>query len=338
MRALAGWEPGGENIIEVTSWLGGVGLASLPVVEHSWKVTDEADVEVPGTLEMSVPNIPAMRATHPEHPLARFGQELRVRLNAGGTWLNLGRYRLTGTTPTGDVIQVRGQGRLRNLERSQLLTSLETGWGDTRTQVLQRIVGGVLPVWVSAPDTLCPPRTFEPRTTRLDALHELVETWPARAYVDDLGVLCVVPPWQDTQPLYTLDAFEAVAPVPDDRDPYNAFVVTSRPEGGDAPLTVSWGIPEGPLRFGGPYGENPGFYESPLLGVDRDHLEEVARLMALRQTRLARSIDYTMPLDPRQQVGDRVHVVAPAEGVDGPGRIVSIAHTQSRTSGRVALA
>lgn len=340
MRNLPGYARGGSPQIEVSSWLGSKQMAVLPVVSHSWKVADEVDVKVPGSVEFAVPNEPEWRPLTPDHPLARFGQQLRVRVNERGEWVTLGRYRLIGCTPSGGVLQVRGLGLLHILERARLMTSLQTGWV-TKRAALDAIVGGLLPLSVTAWGGSLPPRLWEPQTSRLAAFWELLESWPARAYVDDLGVLCVAPPFTEGVPLYTIAEgvdLSEIEPVPDDRDPFNAYVVSTQPEGGAAPLSVSWGITSGPMSYYGPYGLNPGFYSSPLLPDDRSVLEDIARTMTQRQVRQAHAVDFTVPFDPRMEAGDQVRVTSPSHGIDGTGRIVSIAHDGIRTSGRVGLA
>ena len=340
---------------EVTSWRAGVQLGGpLPVVEGSWEVTDQAEVKVPGTVSFSVPNLPEWRPVGGDwqHPLALYGQRVRVRVgfNPATSLHQWGWYRLTSVAVAGATIQVQGQGLMRNVERGRFLTPFGVG-GWTRPYTLGRILQGIVPYSIAtalgAP--ILPSSLWE--RERLDAVWDIVETWPARLYVSDSGVVTVTTPWNDATPgapvwaivdgeggnLVQLDPAQASG---QDADQPNAWVVSTQPQGAETRMTETWVQPDGPMRWdtvGNGYGQNPNFFESPLLPQNRMVLQQVARDRGARGQRLQTRFRFVALPDSRPHVGDVVTVRSAQHAVAGVGRVLSLALTRTALAGEVAL-
>ena len=340
MREIPGYVAGGNPQWTAESWLGPQLLASLPIIQDSVRVTDEADVKVPGAVELSIPDTPEWRPVLPSSPLARFGQRLRLRVDVNGTSVPMGWFRLTAAVPSAGVVAVRGVGLLTEVERSRF-TWRHDVVGMSVDAACKHIVGGALPVSVALTGAPMGLRVWEAQTSRLEALLEVLDARAGRAYIDDSATLVIAPAWTSATPVATIadgvgGSLVDLGPIPEDRDPFNGYVVSTVPEGDDAPMVESWSVPSGPMRWGGPYGYNPGFLSSPLLPADRGALAHVAETMTRRQMRSAMAVDFVTPLDPRLQVGDAVTIRCARYGIDAPHRITQLAHTRTTTSGRAA--
>ena len=55
--------------LDLTSWLGGTALGQIPVVSGSWKVSEESGVDIPGSIEFSVPATPDWIPVAPDQDL-----------------------------------------------------------------------------------------------------------------------------------------------------------------------------------------------------------------------------------------------------------------------------
>lgn len=355
MRWIPGFRHGGTTQLIVSSWLGSDHLGRVPVVDGSWEVTDQAEVRVPGALRLSVPaELSTSMAggfdgrtnwvpTTPDHPLARWGQQLQVQVLVDGTLVHLGWYRITRTVKSTSVVNVEAVGLLRNLERARLVSPLTLDAGLWFGDIVRRVVGGVFPVRIAVADSGgWGSRSWD--EDRLGALREIVDARPARMYVDESRTLVVASPWTDREPAQlTLHDGDGgtlidIGGIADDRDPPNGYVVTATPEDTSIPpVTDWWGIPSGPAAWDGPYGRNPAFYRSPLLNPDRDSVRAVAQQMTLRAQRAAAQVDFEAVFDPRLEVGDVVHMRHRRRGVDAIGRIMTLRHAKKTTRGTVAL-
>lgn len=334
-----------QLVIEVNSYLGSGAAVPVPVVSGSWKLADESGVKVPGSIEFAVPATQEWIPIRPDHPLAGFGQRVRARVGwAGGPLSTWGWYRLDRPTRSGAMVRCTGRGLLREVERARLTQTWQTTTGQTRSQVAKALLAGLLPVVVASgvADAALPVSTWS--EDRLAAFWEIVESWPgARAAVVEQTVQ-ILPAWSDASPgvavgrLATGVGGTLLAPLESadtGTDPYNGYVVSTVPEGDASPMTEFWGMPSGPMMWGGPYGQNPAFFSSPLNPSDRTQLQAIAQRLTLREVTAAASWNFQAKPDPSRRVGDVVTLSAPGQGVSGVGRIMSLALTRSALSGTV---
>lgn len=317
--------------VEVRVFLGGADLGVVPVVAGSWQVTDEADVTVPGTVAFSVPASREWIPTAAEHPLAGMGHRARVQVD--GT--TFGWFRLSPARRSGDVLQVSGLGLLREVQRARLTQTWQTSSGQTRGQVVGQLLAGLLPVVLGLPDEPMPVATW--MEDRLAAVYEVVESWPARLEVREQTVW-ILPPWPASgAPVGRLALTGPLEPPGDAGDPYNGYLVRTVPVGDEQPVTAFWGQPDGPMRWGGPYGQNPAFFSSPVLAADPAQLLAVAERMTRRETAAATTYRFAAVPDPERRVGDVVTVEHSGQQIAGVGRIVALSLTRTGMSGQVVM-
>lgn len=322
-------------VLDVESWLGSALLGRVPVVAGSWAVTGEDSRLVPGSVTLDVPRRPEWVPDGPGHPLAAYGQQLRlkigVRLPTGGVeWVPAGRYRVTSAMPVDEVVQVEAVSLEQLLLWDRLLAPVQLS--GSRTAALRVLVDWVLPVLVDTADvSLGAPVTVE--RDRLQGVADLVDGWPARMVVDTQGTLLVLPPYQDAGavPVWsTAGRLISSAGTGSDDSGYNGYSVSTVPQDGvTAAVSESWVLTTGPMAWGGPYGRRPAFYASPALPGTRSVLQTVAQTMTLRAARRVRTQQVTCTPDPRVERGDVVRVVDHARGVDMVGRVTATNLTAS---------
>lgn len=324
---------GHRPVIEVRSWLGDEDLGLVPVVTGTWQIRESADDTVPGEVTFSVPNLPEWRAAGvPDHPLAQFGQQVEVRVGSMVQgWerpelLGQGRFRITDVIPNGEVIDVRARGLMCLVEQARFLAPFTAAKSSGRQAVITKILQGILPVAFEVADETFPGGTWD--RERIDALYEVAQGWPARVWVDETGTVVVSPIWSDTLSAADLEVLDGpggslieVSPAPAAASAFNAYVVSTVPEGDEAPVSGQATLSSGPMRWGGPYGYVPGFYASPVLKPVRSQLTAVARSLVERARRRAETMTIAALPDARVQVGDVVRVRSQRQGVDRLARV-----------------
>lgn len=330
-RAVAA---GSRPVIEVRSWLGAEDLGLVPVVTGTWQVRESTDDQVPGEVTFSVPNLPDWRAGGiPDHPLGQFGQQLEVRVGSQmkgadePELLPQGWFRITDVVPNGDVIDVTGTGLLCLVQQARFLAPYTAAKAASRQAVIKKILQGILPVaFDGVADETFPGGTWD--RERIDALYEVVQGWPARVWVDETGTVVVSPVWSDrltSADVSILDgpggSLVEVTMAPTPETAFNGYVVSTVPEGDEAPVTGKALLASGPMRWGGPYGYRPGFYASPVLKPVVSQLTSVATAMVQRARRRAETMTITALPDARVEVGDVVRVRSQRQSVDRLARV-----------------
>lgn len=335
---------GARATLEVTSWLGGRRLATIPVVRGSWSVQDADDQDVPGSLSFQVQNTPEWRPTSPKHPLAAVGHRFQVRagIRHGQTteWLNLGWYVAKRPTLNEDVLAVEGVGMLEVARRYSLWAPYTTAAGFTRGKAVKQLLS-MLPVSLDLADETMPAFTAE--SDRLQAVRDIVDGWPGRLWVDDDGVVHVSAPWSATDGAAVVEWLDgpggtlvSAALQADTENMCNGYKVTCTPEGSDRAVSATWTMPDGPYKWGGPYGWVPGSFDSATLGTSVAKLRAVAEEMTLRSIRRSDTYTVTTAPDPRAQMGDIAHVRDRRQGIDFIGRVTSVHHQPSQLEATVA--
>jgi hypothetical protein len=325
----------------VESWRGAELLADAIPVENADLVGNDAQ-SVPHELTLSIPAGPGREwdpTGDPYHPLSPFGQRLFVRRGiryVDGTeeLLGLGWFLITSATPDplGLGIQVRAKGLEQLLEDSKFQRPLAP-MGGTFWNEVHRLARGFLPIITDT--TLVPDRPFPlsviHEDNRMAALLKVAAAWPARAVVDSRGVLRMLPPVPDlpgtpvvelhTGSRGTVAEWQTAT---DRSELYNAvFVRGQDPDNAELPVEgIAWDSdPASPTYYGGPFGERPLEYASPLLTTEAAAQAAAATMLAkrLRRTRVA---EVSIVPDPRLELGDWVDVQTPT--VQGVGRVAGI--------------
>ncbi|MFC2757832.1 DUF5047 domain-containing protein [Propionibacterium acidifaciens] len=334
---------GGTIIFRAESWLGSSYLGELPVIEGSWRVENDSTQKTPGAVSFEVPNTPEWRPTSPDHPLADYGQQVRVsagyQATDGATELvPLGAYRLERPIASGATITVKGSGLLASVDAAKLMYPFTAG-GQTRAWVAGQLLAGIMPLIVDAKDEGCPSILIE--EDRLQGLLDLCDAWGTRLWVDGQGAARISPKWDDATPGGPVAEItggpggtlktEGITLDPDTTGGFNAYKVATVPQGDEPEIFEVATIADGPMRWGGPYGYRTATYSSQLLTGDRDRLREIAAQMCQRS---ARRVDaYKVAAAPTYsvEIGDIIRVASTAYGVDLTGRVTGWAHTRDES-------
>jgi hypothetical protein len=181
--------------LHVNSWRGDELLHDdVPVATGSLSL--DRSLAVPERLTFTVPRLAdgvdwAPRAI--DHPLAAYGQLLQVGLGVyvGDVEeiLRLGWYLITDTTTEDDTVDVTAEGMLKLLDEARFVAPFEPS--GTFTDTVQALVEPALTVVFEGLTDRSVPLGMKWDEDRLGALHEVIDAWPAEAYVTEDGYLRV---------------------------------------------------------------------------------------------------------------------------------------------------
>lgn len=320
-EALAGivsWEP------VVASWRGGTLLAaSVPVMRG--RIVWSASQNVPEYLTLTVPRVADGRdwcpGADPDHPLARYGQELDISVRVTSTaadaasWLvRVARILITEwEDDDAATVTVRGKGLIHRLVRSRLTSPMQPT-GTLASDARRLLPAGMgLAINPGLVDRACP-SSMAWSGTRLAALREIATAWPALVRSDEWGQVRLRAPLGDvlTRPALRLSDGErgtvAAAPRSDSGDDaYNVVVARSSAAGvEDVQAVARWTT--GPMSADGPLGEVVREWSSPLL-TTAAQAQAAAQTMLEGGLRPSAVLPVTCASDPRIELDDPVEVV-----------------------------
>ena len=286
----------------VDSWLGQTWLGRVPVKAGS--VTWTTSQQVQGTLSLTVPRIGAVSQDEgardwtplaPDSPLAAMGQVLHVQVTVASLvstdrWdIPLGRFLITQWEVGATDIRITGKSLFQHLEDDRLTSPTVPYSGGTLASELRRLVGGHMGVIVS--DALtnrsCPSMSWG--ESRIDAIYEIADAWPARLREGPDGVLYVLPPVPaiTERPETTLTDGDAGTVIGVTRQGSRAGIfnriVARGQEQDDAGQPRFQAIIDqttGPLRTSGPYGIVTRFFSSPLITSKQAALNSATTMLA----------------------------------------------------------
>lgn len=281
MTSVFSWEA------RVDSWLGGAWLGRVPVKAGS--VTWTTSQQVQGTLSLTVPRVGAADQDEnsldwtplaPDSPLATMGQVLHVQVNVSSLvstdrWdVPLGRFLITQWEVGATDIRVTGKSLLHRLEEDRLTSPTVPYSRGTLASELRRLTGGHMGVVIS--DDLinrpCPSMSWG--ESRIDAIYEIADAWPARLREGPDGVLYALPPVPaiTERPKTTLTDGENGTVIGITRHGsrngvYNRIVARGQDQNdaGQPRFQATVDQADGPLRTSGPYGISTKFFSSPLI-------------------------------------------------------------------------
>lgn len=271
----------------VDSWLGQTWLGRVPVKAGS--VTWTTSQQVQGTLSLTVPRIGAAGQDEdsrdwtplaPDSPLAAMGQVLHVQVTVASLvsadrWdIPLGRFLITQWEVGATDIRITGKSLFQHLEDDRLTSPTAPYSGGTLASELRRLVGGHMGVIVSDALTNRPCPSMSWGESRIDAVYEIADAWPARLREGPDGVLYVLPPIPTIteRPETILTDGEAGTVIGVTRQGSRAGIfnriVARGQEQDDAGQPRFQAIVDqttGPLSTSGPYGVITKFFSSPLI-------------------------------------------------------------------------
>lgn len=286
----------------VDSWLGQTWLGRVPVKAGS--VTWTTSQQVQGTLSLTVPRIGAVSQDEgardwtplaPDSPLAAMGQVLHVQVTVASLvstdrWdIPLGRFLITQWEVGSTDIRITGKSLFQHLEDDRLTSPTVPYSGGTLASELRRLVGGHMGVIVSDALTNRPCPSMSWGESRIDAVYEIADAWPARLREGPDGVLYVLPPVPaiTERPETTLTDGEAGTVIGVTRQSSRAGIfnriVARGQEQDDAGQPRFQAIIDqttGPLRTSGPYGIVTRFFSSPLITSKQAALNSATTMLA----------------------------------------------------------
>jgi hypothetical protein len=310
--------------IRAESWLGGQLIAdNIPIADGT--ETRDRSLTVPEQISLTIPKrdqgFDWDPGTNPNHPLAAYGQVLRidygVDLDTHTEWINRGWFLITGSETDNDTVSVTAVGLLALIQEAELVAPFQPSATDTLVSVIRSLVEPALTVSIASQlADRSVPLGMQWDTDRMGALTELLNAWPADARVTEDGYLSVEPVGDGTIPVLTLTdgtggtvvRWQASA----SRDGACNVVVAQGEDGfGNQIQGVAYDQdPGSPLRYGGAFSPLPVPYKmsSPLLTTITQCRDAAATTLKRLRRTAARKLSVTLVPHPGLMPGDVVSV------------------------------
>lgn len=311
----------------VDSWLGSTWLGRVPVAGGS--VSWDASQQVTGALSLTVPQVAAPEEgadvrdwtpTSVLSPLACAGQVLHVSVTVGSTitpdtWtVPVGRFLITEWQAESHTIRVTGKSTMHRLEEDRLTSPTVPRSGGTLASELRRLVAGHMGVLVDPTlrDRACPSMSWG--ESRVDAVYEIADAWPARLREGGDGILRVLPPTPSGTARTLTDGVGGTviaAPRQASRDQVYNRVVARGQDQDDSGTPMFQAVADqttGPLAVGGPYGVVTRFFSSPLITSQAAATSAARSLLATSVLR-SQTVPVTCVPDPTLCLDDTVTLV-----------------------------
>lgn len=323
-EALAVVESSFTMDVRAESWLGGELLADSIPISDGGEDRDRS-MAIPERISLTVPRrdrgVDWDPGTDPAHPLAAYGQQLRidygVNLGTHTEWINRGWFLVTGCEAEGDTVSVELQGLLTLIDEAKLVAPFQPSSTDTLASTARALVEPALTCeFDGALIDRAASSSMQWDTDRMEALSNIASAWAADYRVTEDALLLWEPLDDSGSPVLSLTdgtggtviRWQAAT----GRD--GAFnVVVS--QGEDANGTQIQGVaydsdPNSPFVYGGPFNALPVPYTefSPLLStVAQCRKAAQTTLLRLRRAN-SRRLGVTMVPHPGLMTGDIVSV------------------------------
>lgn len=299
-----------EIVCDVQGYFNGEVTFTIPVIDGQiiYDVTARGRRRIMLTVPLYGPD--GFRwdpGSDPFHPLATYGQRLRVflgvrHLNGTTELMNQGFFLVSGTTTdeTEGTVQVTGSDLIELLSESKILLQPDSVIPlptDTHLTALQKMLYPALHsptlddrIILNASFATMPVFNLGGTTTirdgddRIEIMKKIADAWPARFWVNDVGVVRFEPPLAGPKPVpdVTVTAGTVTSTLigrgrqQNRRRAYNSVRVTSLDSAtGDVAGTALAFIDSGVLDVRGEYGWITTWYVSPY-ALTNDHAQDVA--------------------------------------------------------------
>ncbi|MET9086171.1 DUF5047 domain-containing protein [Streptomyces sp. NPDC004237] len=311
--------------VRAESWLGDQLLADgIPVSDGS--ESRDRSLAVPEQISLTVPR----RAggydwdpgTDPAHPLAAYGQMLRIDygVDVGGQveWINRGWFLITSSDTDGDTVTVNCAGLLTLIDEAKLAAPFQPGSTDTLVSVARGLVEPALTVSIDG--TLVDravPLGMQWDSDRLGAMVEVLDAWGAAERVTEDGFLMIEPVSDDGDPVLSISDDPATGTVvrwqgSTTRDgAYNCVIAQGEDASGNQIQGVAYDSDgTSPYQYGGPYNPLPVpyIYQSSLLTTVAQCRTTAAAQLKLLRRQAFRKLGITMVPHPGLITGDILSV------------------------------
>jgi hypothetical protein len=314
----------------VESWQGETLLADeIPVESGTLEI--DRDAGIPERVNFVVPRIDREYSWDPthnnNHPLAPFGQQVRVNIGIELKsapkpedrvieWLQLGWFVIRETEVVGDSVMVEAVGLLYLIEEARFTAPYQPA--GTFVSLIRNLIEPTLTADIDAAlvDRAVPSFGGAFDLERLDGINEVLDAWPADAYITSEGLLAVIPDADSSSSVATLT------------DGINGTVIkwtgkTSRADGFNIVVargqksdgTVIQGVAQdedssSPFYYSGSFNQLPVpfFYFSPLLTTVSQCQAAANTVLARKKRDAAKRLEAEIVPNFSLQVRDRVTV------------------------------
>jgi hypothetical protein len=308
--------------IRAEAWLDGELLAdSIPIAVGN--EGRDRSLTVPERISLTVPRrdrgVTWDPGADPEHPLAAYGQQLRIDygVNVGGhtEWINRGWFLIDQSEVNGDTVSATLVGLLTLVDDAKFVAPFQPS--GTLGSTIRSLVEPALTVNVDgALVDRSVPVGMQWDEDRMGALTEVLDAWPADARVTEDGLLLIEPVSDDASPVLAITDGVGGTVVrwqgATSRDgAFNTVVAQGEDANGIQIQGVAYDTDStSPFRIGGPFSALPVPYSfsSPLLTtVAQCRAAATTRLLNLRRS-ASRKLTATMVPHPGLITGDVVSV------------------------------
>jgi hypothetical protein len=306
--------------VRAESWLGGQLLADdIPVTDGG--EDRDRSMAVPERVTLTVPRrdrgFDWDPGTDPAHPLAAYGQMLRIDygVDVGGTWewINRGWFLIVESSTDGDTVTVTAQGLLTLIEEAQMVAPFQPSSTDTLASVIRALVEPALTCsFDPALIDRAVPLGMQWDSDRMGGLTEVLDAWAADAQVTEDGFLLIEPLTDSGTPVLALTDGTGGTVIrwqgSTSRDgAFNVVVAQGEDGSGNQIQGVVYDTdPNSPFSFGGSFNPLPVPYQSSsslLTTVAQCRTAAAATLTRLRRT-ASRKLSVTMVPHPGLVTGD----------------------------------
>ncbi|MGW0993538.1 DUF5047 domain-containing protein [Streptomyces sp. NPDC002523] len=311
--------------VRAESWLDGQLLVDNIPIEDGSESRDRS-LAVPEQISLTVPRRDRGYdwdpGTDPEHPLAAYGQILRVDygVDVGGQfeWINRGWFLITESSTDGDTVSVNAQGLLTLIDEAKLVAPFQPSSTDTLASVIRALVEPALTVSFdgSLVDRAVP-LGMQWDSDRLAAVTEVLNAWGTAERVTEDGFLMIEPVSDVGSPVLSITDDAATGTVvrwqgSTTRDSaFNVVVAQGEDTAGNQIQGVAYDADgRSPYRYDGPFNPLPVpyLYQSSLLTTVAQCRAAAAAQLKLLRRQAFRRLAVTMVPHPGLVPGDIVAV------------------------------
>lgn len=304
--------------VAVESWLGGTLLAEEVPVASAAEEGDRS-LRVPERLTLTVPRRYRGVNWSPygaDHPLGADGQRLRVQLGigvAGGAvdWFQRGWFLIQDAKPSGDVVTVNAVGLLALIEEARFVSPFQPS--GTLVSTLRALLEPAVTVVVDASlSDRAVPSGITWDDDRLACVEQLLDAWPADAYVTSDGYLLALAAAVPSAPLVDLSSLDGgTAYRPEGgasrEGAFNSVVARGTTSAGVEIQSVAYDYTTA-RKVSGSFNPLPVpyYFASPLLTTLAQCQAAAPTVLARLQRAGGRRYSVDLVPDPRLQLGDPV--------------------------------
>lgn len=328
-RFLAALRAGHTAVTRVEAWRDGVGQVIPDLAFSGGEVTlDGTTGSVRSTLSITAARDQGDMLFD---LLAPIGTELvpyrGVRYIDGSTeWVPLGVFGLDSQKEGYGVdgtLDLSAPDRWARVQRARFLTPATTN-GNAVTEAIRLTTGAVSVGYTNATTSTAATRSQVWDTDRAQAITDLMKSAAAELFFDRAGALLARDlPRLTATPVWNIGAGESGVLVKADRArdrsrTFNVVVCTPESTDGSAPWAPQIAYdtdPASPTWIGGPFGQVPMVYSSPLLTTAGQALA-AAKAILSRVTGLAAQVTLEAAVNPALDPGDVISVVFPGGRVE----------------------